>query len=349
MPFRVISYILLAVLPVWGQELSWSSQAVVLENEGSSWARMVHLRDGSWLAAYAVGRSPTRVRVKRSFDRMRTWQFIGEVGEAGRDVDNANLYQRADGIVLLAMRSQVPGRSYRIQVYGSVDNGNSFQYLSTADASENTGGSLTRGVYEPFLWGLGDGRVTIFYANEKHSAEKPAYSQVISERVSEDGGRTWGGEIRAVGQTGASRPGEPNMVAVAGGVALFYEVCGTENCVGHTSFSGDGVRWSGAIGAGIPNTWQNAQAVAVGRLIVASSNAHAVLVSAGDLGEWRDTGNPAFLYGVWPALYLTSAEEIALVMTGAGEGGQAGQYIRFGRVSGAPRRVTPKRWPHAWD
>ncbi len=332
MTFRVISYILLGAVSALAQSLTWSPEAVVLEDEGSSWTRMVHLKDGSWLAAYAVGRSPTRLRVKRSFDRMRTWQFLGETSEPGRDVDNANLYQRPDGIVLLAMRSQVPGQSYRIQVYASVDNGNSFTYLSTADTSENTGGSQTRGVYEPFLWELADGRTAIFYANEKHSVEKPAYSQAISERISADGGKTWGPEIRAVGVPGNSRPGEPNVVPVAGGVALFYEVCGSENCVGHTSTSGDGVTWSGAIGPAIPNTLQNAQGIAAGRLIVATSNIHSILISTGNLSEWQDTGSPAFLHGVWPAFYQTSPGEIALVMTGAGDSGEPGEYIRFARL-----------------
>lgn len=325
------------------QVIVWSPAPVALETEGSSWTRMVQLHESSWLAAYMVGPTPTRLRVQRSFDRMRSWQAIAEVQEPGRNLDNANLLQLPGGIVLLAMRSVIDRKSYRIQIYRSVDEGNSFQFLSTVDASENAGGSQTRGVYEPFLWVLPNGAIACFYANEKHSVEKPAYSQVISERISTDGGQTWGSEIRAVAEPGASRPGEPNLIRTdGGGVALFYEVCGTENCVGHTSSSPDGISWTGAIGPPIPGTWQDAQAVAAGDVILATSNAHAVLVSSGDLAVWRDTGFQPFTSGTWPALYSTASDEIALVMSGAGANGGPGQYIRFGHIR-SPERVVRTR------
>jgi hypothetical protein len=327
---------------VHGQSISWSVQPVQLENESSSWARMVHLQDDSWLSAYTVGSSPTHLRVKRSFDRMRSWQFIAELGEPGRDLDNANLLQVADGAILLAIRSIVTGVSYRIQIYRSIDNGNSFQSLSTADSSENTGGSRTRGVYEPFLQGLADGFIACYYANEKHSIEKPAYSQVISERISKDGGQTWGQEIRAVALAGVARPGEPNVIALNGGSALFYEVCGSELCVGHTSLSPDGFAWSGGIGPPIPGTWQDAQAVVISGTVVATSNLHSILISSGDLSEWQDTGMRPFVYGSWPALYQTAIDEIALVMTGGGDAGEPGQYIRFGRFRAASHPALPR-------
>src|SRR5207244_3150764 len=91
----------------YSQQLSWSPGSTVLDSGASSWTRMVHLQDGTWLAAYAVWPGPSKLRVKRSFDHMRTWQFITEVGEPGRDLDNANLLQRGDGIILLSLRSVV--------------------------------------------------------------------------------------------------------------------------------------------------------------------------------------------------------------------------------------------------
>jgi hypothetical protein len=63
-----------------------------------------------------VAPSPSALRVKRSFDSMRTWVWMSEVRESGRDLDNANLYQRPDGVILLAMRSVVNGRSYHQRV-----------------------------------------------------------------------------------------------------------------------------------------------------------------------------------------------------------------------------------------
>jgi hypothetical protein len=48
--------------------------------------------------------TPNRIRVKRSFDSMRTWQFVSEVIEDGRDLDNPTFCLRPDGTVLLAIR-----------------------------------------------------------------------------------------------------------------------------------------------------------------------------------------------------------------------------------------------------
>jgi hypothetical protein len=182
------------------QTVSWSPESVQIESAASSWTRMVQLKDGSWLAAYMVAPSPSAVRVKRSFDSMRTWVWMSEVRESGRDLDNANLYQRPDGVILLAMRSVVNGRSYRISVYQSVDDGNSWQFLSTVDSNETA--SKPVGLWEPFLIGLPDRRIACFYANETHSADKAAYSQILSERISTDGEPHKGGDIRG-GQAGS--------------------------------------------------------------------------------------------------------------------------------------------------
>ena len=190
---------------------------------------------------------------------MRTWTWIAEVREDGRNLDNANLYERPDGVVLPAMRSVIKAHSWRINVYQSSDAGNSCQFLSTVDRNEN---GNRGGLWEPSLLGLPDGRLACFYANETHSAENPAYSQLISERISDDGGLTWGAEIFAVAEPGAARPGEPNVERTRDGFLLFYEVCGSQNCIGHTSWSPDGVSWPGNIGPAIPNTCQVAQGLA---------------------------------------------------------------------------------------
>jgi hypothetical protein len=323
------------------QTVSWSPESVQIESAASSWTRMVQLKDGSWLAAYMVAPSPSAVRVKRSFDSMRTWVWMSEVRESGRDLDNANLYQRPDGVILLAMRSVVNGRSYRISVYQSVDDGNSWQFLSTADSNETA--SKPGGLWEPFLLGLPDGRIACFYANETHSIDKPAYSQILSERISTDGGATWGLEIFAVAKPGAARPGEPNIAQTADGYLLFYEVCGTENCAGHTSYSNDGISWPGNIGPAIPNTLQDAQGVAMeSGLLLAVSNERELMMSGNKGAAWIDTGTHPFAYGSWPALYRISPAEIAMVITGGGDNGEAGEYVRFAEVESAMLQPRPR-------
>jgi hypothetical protein len=313
-----------------GQEaITWTRQSVVLESDPSSWARMVQLPDGSWLAAYMVATTPNRIRVKRSLDSMRTWQYVTEITEEGRDLDNPTLCLRPDGVVLLAIRSVITGQSYYIETYQSNDNGNSFQYQSQVDWDRRAGG-----VYEPYLYVLPNGDLTCFYTTEAHRFETPSYSQTLSQKVSQDGGETWGPEIFAIAQPGAARPGIANIVPLPGGVlALFYEMCGTENCIGHVSYSTDGITWPG-IGPALPNTFQNVQAVGMENgLILATSNLKHVILSADYTNSWVDTRTRPFVYGVWPALYQTGPDEVALVMTGAGDNGETGEYIRFGTVN----------------
>jgi len=39
---------------------------------------------------------------------MRSWTYVTQIAEPGRQLDNANLLQLASGDILLAMRSLVP-------------------------------------------------------------------------------------------------------------------------------------------------------------------------------------------------------------------------------------------------
>ena len=144
---------------------------------------MVRLTSGEWLAAYAVFGDPAGsvIRLKRSADTMRSWTFVAEIAEPGRQLDNAFLVQLSNGDVLLAMRSLVPKRSYRVQVYRSRDGGRSFRFLSVIDANERPGGSESVGVWEPFLFELPDRRVAAVYANEKFSLARPSFSQVVED------------------------------------------------------------------------------------------------------------------------------------------------------------------------
>jgi hypothetical protein len=329
----VVSFFLITVAQVFAQEpITWSAEPVVLESDNSNWTRMAKLPDGSWLAAYAeYTTAPTPIRFKRSFDRMRTWQQVSELAEAGRDLNNATLCVLPDGAVLLAVSSLIVGHSYRIETYKSVDNGASFQYQSLVDDDHQVGG-----LYEPYLYVLPSGDILCFYSSETHRFDNPSYSQIISEKVSRDGGYTWGPEIYAIAQPGAARPGIPNLVQLAGGaLALFYEVCGSENCIGHVSYSTDGVNWPG-IGPVLPSTFQDPEAVALDSgLIIATSNLKTIIISQDNSNSWFDTHEHPFVYGIWPVLYQTAPDEIAMVVGDAGDHGEHGQYIRFGTVNAA--------------
>lgn len=333
--FSFLAALLLSGVLYAQQPVTWSG-TTVLESDPSSWARMTQLTDGSWLAAYMYATTPNRIRLKRSFDRMRTWQFVTEITEDGRDLDNPALCVLPDGTVELAIRSVIVGQSYWIETYRSTDSGNSFTYQSQVDWDHRV-----QGVFEPYLYVLPGGQLACFYTNDSHQRDTPPYSQVLSEKVSSDGGATWGEEIFAVAQPGAARPGEANVVPLPGNVfALFYEMCGSENCLGHVSYSTDGMNWAG-IGPVIPGTFQDVQVVDMGGgLIIATSNLKDIVVSTDYTNTWIDTHQSVFTYGSWPAIYRTGPTEFAVVMTGAGDQGQAGEYIRFGNINAAALQNT---------
>lgn len=330
----------LYVLPgnVAGAErhIVWKDTFALETVDRASWARLVKLRDNRWLAGYAVFNNSTgsRLRIKQSDDDLRSWKQLTEVAEPGRQLDNANLLQLTNGDVLLAMRSLIPRKSYRVQVYRSTDGGRSFRFLSIIDRNEKPNNLENVGVWEPFLLETPDGKVAAFYANEMHSAGDPSYSQVISTRVSSDGGASWGEGIRAVAERGKARPGEPNVVRLPQGrYMLFYEVCGTERCAGHYSLSDDGLTWSGKIGGLIPGVYQNPQGLSLsdGTLIVTSNSAEVVVSE--DAGKTWANNSPAFESSQWGALYQTGAREIALVTRAAAGVGKSGQLlIRIGTL-----------------
>jgi hypothetical protein len=332
-----LSFISAATFAVAQKPVTWTTQPVIMETDFSSWARMVQLADGSWLAAYMITTTPNRIRIKHSFDHMRTWQFAAEIGEAGRDLDNPTLTLRPDGTVLIALRSVIAGQSYWIETYQSVDSGNSFQYQSQVDWDHHVGG-----VYEPYLYSLPNGSLLCFYTSEAHQMDTPSYSQTLSEKVSPDGGVTWGAEIFAIAQPGAARPGEANIVSLPGDVlALFYEICGTENCIGHVSYSTDGVTWPG-VGPAVPDTFQDIQAVGMASgLIVATSNLRDIVISPDYTNTWIDTREYPFRWGTWPGIYQTGPNEIAMVMTGAGNNSAPGEYIQFGTVNASALQAGP--------
>lgn len=327
-----LCFIMLANLENFASDLiKWKSTVALESVDKASWARMVRLKNGDWLAGYAVfgNKNGSFIRIKRSQDNMRSWKQVVNVGEPGRQLDNANLLQLNNDDVLLAVRSLVAKQSYRVQVYRSTDNGDSFSLLSIIDSNEKPNGAENVGVWEPFLYQLTDGKVVALYANEKHSIENPSFSQVISQRVSADNGATWGAESFAVAVKGKARPGEPNIARLSNKrYALFYEVCGTENCAGHYSISPDGITWTGASGATIPDVFQNPQALSLADgLLIVTSNTAKVSVSR-DYGATWAIDNAAFDASSWGAIYQTGATEIALV-TGTASGSL---LIRFGEL-----------------
>ncbi len=310
----------------WGQTVNVN---------GGGWGRMVQLTNGHWLAVSTIFPAGTnsQLRLLRSADQCRTWTPVATLVEPGRTLDNGELVVRPDGSVLLSMRSLIDGASYKLPVYRSTNSGTSWTFLSNIDTSEGLG---SRGLWEPDLWVLGDGRLLVTYSNEKHDG----YSQVISGKVSTDGGATWGDEFRAVEQPGGGnlRPGMSQVARMADGrYILVYEVVNSGNADVHYKLSTNGVAWPTGLGTRIPGQHCGPFVTALpdGRLFLTSCE-NEVSFSE-DFGEtWQRIEPPAWPVGhvfTWPAIYATKTNELAVMAV------SPSLKLRFGAL--APPRIWP--------
>lgn len=254
----------------------------------------------------------------------------------GRKLDNGELLQLPGGEVLLAMRSLIDGKSYRLDVYRSRDLGRSWRFLATIDRNESPRGRTDRGLWEPTFNLLPDGALSVLYADETAAYERPAHSQVVSQRISRDGGASWGPKIRVAAQPGggALRPGMAVMTRLRDGRHLvLYEICGGKDrrCPVSWKSSRDGRSWQAGLGTPLPhqNCGPHVLATAEAR-IFATSCQNEISWSDDGGARWRRNRTPAWPVGFrhsWPALYQTGAGEIAVV--NVAERGKV--QIRFGR------------------
>ncbi|MFB5673414.1 family 16 glycoside hydrolase [Paenibacillus terreus] len=314
---------------------------------GSEYGRMLQLANGQWLAVYTIydnngyTRDPnggTKLQVARSTDNARTWTVLSTISDPGSDLDNGQMLQLPNGDILLAARSVRWAESFYLPVYKSTNGGATWTYLSNIDSNAGAPGTLgARGVYEPHLGFLADGRLAVFYASEKHADSSPAYSQIISLKVSTDSGTTWGNEIFAAWNPGnsASRPGMPVWTKMNNGkYILTYEVCGPQNCDIYYKISDDGVTWSSGIGNPIPDQSGAPYVLSLsdGRLALTSNNSK--LSFSNDYGATWYTNDQALWPGgfpdyYWASLYQTGTNEIAAMTSAVRSEGGHNVKIKF--------------------
>jgi hypothetical protein len=314
---------------------------------GSQYGRLLKLKNGSWLAGYTVSRNNgyrkdpkggLELEVSVSTDNCRTWKAISTISDPGRDLDNAQLIELPDGSVLLSCRTVRWQESYALPVYKSSDKGKSWKKLSIIDETHGKPGELgkpDKGIYEPHFYLLDDGRLSVMYANEKHVVESPSYSQIISQKISPDMGKTWGKEIWVAYEEGhnASRPGMSVWTKMNNGkYIVVYEICGPESCNIYCKTSADGINWPVGLGNPIADQLGGPYILSLksGALVVTSNKSN-VSVST-DYGDTWKTINPAWPKTLWPAIYETGDNEIAVVNSVPRSEGGNNMQVRFGKV-----------------
>ena len=330
-------------------------------NFGSQFPRMLICDNGDWLVAYTIydnngyladSLGGTRLQISKSTDRGKSWSILSTIQDSGRDLDNAQMIQLKSGEILLACRSVKWYQSYQLKVYKSVDNGKSWSYCSTIDEISGEAESLRnpdRGVYEPYMLQMDDGRVGVMYASEKYALSSPAYSQVLVLKLSDSDGESWGEEIWSVFDTEHenARPGMPVWTKMANGkYILVYEIVGTTDVDVFYKISEDGIHWPDGMGVQIPGQKGAPFVLSLqnGDLLV-TSNTHQISVSTDYASHWTIDGNAPYgsLFAeddnLWPGLYETGTNEIAIVTSvgraaaGYKDNGHNIQ-IRFGFLQG---------------
>ncbi|RME96263.1 MAG: exo-alpha-sialidase, partial [Verrucomicrobia bacterium] len=293
---------------------------------------MIEVANGSWLAVttrYPPGTN-SHLRLSRSTDQARSWTTLAEVREPGRTLDNGELVRLPDGVLLLTMRSLIPNDSYRLPVYASTDGGRTWTFRSLIDANEGPSARQGRGLWEPDFWVLDDGRLVVTYSNETHDG----YSQLISLRVSTDGGLTWGPEQWAVAPPAGSnlRPGMSQMTRMANGeYLLVYEVVNSGRADVHAKVSPDGVHWPEGLGARIPCQHCGPFVTALSNGLVLVTSCENEISFSEDFGRtWQRIDPPAWPLGfahTWPAIYQTRPDEVAVMAV------NNGVRLRFGSLT----------------
>jgi len=294
-------------------------------NYGSQYVRMIILKNGIWLAGYTIARNNgysksltggLELQISSSEDRGKHWKRLAIISDPGRDLDNTQMIQLGDGSILLACRTVRWQESYILTVYKSTDAGRNWKRFSVIDSIAGEPGSLgnpDKGIYEPHFNFLDDGRLAVMYASEKPVTENPSYSQVISQKISEDSGHTWGKEIRVAYEPGhpASRPGMPVWTKMNNGkYIVVYEVCGPEKCQVHYKISENGTAWPEGLGTAIPNQVGGPFILSLDDgTLVTTSNAGNISVS-NDYGETWTKTTRAWPKSFWGTLYQTGPKQI---------------------------------------
>ena len=296
-----------------------------------TYPRATRLHDGSILGVYTAFQSGNNVLLTvKSTNNGASWSAVGEITRGAsnaNDIDNPFVLQlpSPSNRILCAFRNHSKDPStgaytyFRITITYSDDGGKSWKYLS--EPASNAG--PVNGNWEPYLRNAAaDGSLQLYYSHENS-----AQDQDTLQRISKDGGATWGAVATVSGGGITSRDGMTSVAALASSTSLIL-VYETESTglfsLGAVFSTDDGKTWSGRrtiYTPSSPNTSAGApQVINVGGTLVVSmmtnedqqlsapSNSYTdhtavKVVTSGDAGKtWGNKVTVGTPQSAWPGL-----------------------------------------------
>ncbi|MCU1528682.1 MAG: alpha-glucosidase, family 31 of glycosyl hydrolase [Frondihabitans sp.] len=273
-----IALVALAVLKVEPAHAADGPNGVVYSDPSTTtsaadYTRVITLRhngaaNGTLIATFEDNVTATTAvfPIYKSTNNGATWTHVTDVTDTHYGYGNRqepSLYELPqaagtlpEGTILLAGNVEPQDQSStNLVLYDSTDAGSTWSYRSTID----TGGpaiydpsptSTTTAVWEPELILDSTGRLVVFFSDERQKAA--GILQAVGERISTDGGATWGAESNVVAvPDDNTRPGMFSVTQLPNGSYFaVYEVVGQTNVPIYSRTSTDGDNWGTASNLG---------------------------------------------------------------------------------------------------
>ncbi|KAI4152964.1 MAG: hypothetical protein L6R39_001711, partial [Caloplaca ligustica] len=245
-----------------------------------TYPRTTRLHDNAILGVYTAFQNGNNVLfTARSTNNGALWSAVGEITRGAsnaNDIDNPFILQLPSPSkrILCAFRNHSKDPStgaytyFRITVTYSDDGGKSWSFLSEPAANAGP----VQGSWEPYLRNAVDGSLQLYYSHENS-----AQDQDTLQRISRDGGATWGATACVSGSGITSRDGMTSVAALGSSTSLIL-VYETETTglfsLGAVFSTDDGKTWGNRktiYNPSSPNTSAGApQVINVGGTLVVS-------------------------------------------------------------------------------
>jgi hypothetical protein len=229
---------------------------------GAMYPRVIQIKnhagsEGYLLATFEhyMNREPS-FPIYRSTDKGETWNLFSEVEDTRNKFGmkyQPHLFELPQQVgefpagTIFCSGNSIPSdmSSTELLVYVSRDGGKGWEFLSSIIKGgraiyPNTGETP---VWEPFLGLDKSSRLVAYYSDERYEDKK--LDQILSHKISEDGGKTWGNEVFDVAVAdGKTRPGMAIVEKLPNGkYIMVFEIVGVEGIPVHYKISDDGISW----------------------------------------------------------------------------------------------------------